>query len=349
MEHRGFVLTLLISLSSASVSATLFPNITAIPPWQQHPNATTSAAWDAFTKLAGCHSGETRDGLSKLKRYFSNFGYIPNSPSSNFTDDFDDELEKALKTYQQNFNLDVNSQLDDRTLEHIVRPRCGNADVVNGTSSMNSGNSSSFETVGHFHTTGHYTFFPGMPREGRLQQRFPEMVRRYDADFHGNGFVLHRRYHDRFLQRRPRRRRTVRWDFRDVGSRVFSSEWEVPFGCGRELGRFRRRHEVGDAFGCGFGDDGRSRDRAFVRLGHSSVENAIMYPTITSGTRKVELGDDDIQGIQSLYGTNPNYNGSTTPTATREDRESSGGEIPYLASRWTLAGFLAIVVQILLV
>ncbi|KAL2464375.1 matrix metalloproteinase [Forsythia ovata] len=47
-----------------------------------------------------------------------------------------------------------------------------------------------------------------------------------------------------------------------------------------------------------------------LRLGHSSVENAIMYPTISSGTRKVELANDDVIGIQELYGSNPNYNGS---------------------------------------
>lgn len=77
-------------------------------------------------------------------------------------------------------------------------------------------------------------------------------------------------------------------------------------------------------------------------LGHSSVEDAIMYPTITSRTRKVELANDDIEGIQWLYGSNPNYNGSTTPTSTTEERETSDGEIRYLASRWTLAVLLAV-------
>ncbi|KAI9121627.1 hypothetical protein K1719_008660 [Acacia pycnantha] len=44
-------------------------------------------------------------------------------------------------------------------------------------------------------------------------------------------------------------------------------------------------------------------------LGHSSVEEAIMYSTISSRTRKMTLADDGIQGIQQLYGSNPNYNG----------------------------------------
>ncbi|XWS44227.1 hypothetical protein CRYUN_Cryun15aG0026200 [Craigia yunnanensis] len=35
-------------------------------------------------------------------------------------------------------------------------------------------------------------------------------------------------------------------------------------------------------------------------LGHSSVENAIMYPSISSGMSK-GLGQDDVQGIRVLY------------------------------------------------
>lgn len=58
-------------------------------------------------------------------------------------------------------------------------------------------------------------------------------------------------------------------------------------------------------------------------LGHSSVEEAIMYPSIGSATRKVELTKDDIQGIQMLYGSNPNFNWSTTLTPSNE-RDSNG-------------------------
>ncbi|KAK9024312.1 hypothetical protein V6N11_004479 [Hibiscus sabdariffa] len=140
-------------LKLMQVSARFFPhNITGIPPGILH-NAVKTAAWEAFTRFAGCRPGERWDGLSKLKQYFSYFGYLPNSPF-NFTEDFDDELERALRTYQQNFNLKVTGELDYRTLELIVRPRCGNADIINGTTSMNSGRPSSFHTTEHFHTTG---------------------------------------------------------------------------------------------------------------------------------------------------------------------------------------------------
>ncbi|KAK7839156.1 metalloendoproteinase 2-mmp [Quercus suber] len=115
--------------------------------------------WDSFRNLSGCHAGEKVDGLSKLKKYFQYFGYIDNT--SNFTEDFDESLKSALETYQKNFNLNVTGELDDFTVQQIVRPRCGVADIVNGTSTMNSGKSN---TSTRFHTVAHYTLFPGEPR-----------------------------------------------------------------------------------------------------------------------------------------------------------------------------------------
>ncbi|KAK2636372.1 hypothetical protein Ddye_031164 [Dipteronia dyeriana] len=37
-------------------------------------------------------------------------------------------------------------------------------------------------------------------------------------------------------------------------------------------------------------------------LGHSVDQNAIMFPKLTNGVRKIELEKDDVYGIQSLYG-----------------------------------------------
>jgi hypothetical protein len=44
-------------------------------------------------------------------------------------------------------------------------------------------------------------------------------------------------------------------------------------------------------------------------LGHTSVEDATMFPSIAFRTRKVVLASDDVNGIQSLYGANPNFTG----------------------------------------
>ncbi|KAJ0436185.1 hypothetical protein HanIR_Chr17g0901721 [Helianthus annuus] len=39
---------------------------------------------------------------------------------------------------------------------------------------------------------------------------------------------------------------------------------------------------------------------------------------ITSGVKKVEVDRDDVEGIQVLYGTNPDNNGTTGPSLVRE-------------------------------
>ena len=67
-----------------------------------------------------------------------------------------------------------------------------------------------------------------------------------------------------------------------------------------------------------------------------------MYPTISSRTRKVELAADDITGIQDLYGSNPNYNG-TSSIASQERDSSSGGRLSMVGCiTWGLVGLMAV-------
>lgn len=83
-------------------------------------------------------------------------------------------------------------------------------------------------------------------------------------------------------------------------------------------------------------------------LGHSSVEESIMFPTITSRTRKVDLAVDDVTGIQELYGGNPNGNlsppaTSTSPPSVEERDMSRNGAAPALFSFWWASLLLAAV------
>jgi len=50
-------------------------------------------------------------------------------------------------------------------------------------------------------------------------------------------------------------------------------------------------------------------------LGHSSLEEVVMFLTILSRRKKVVLAHDYIEGIQFLYSSNPNFNGSTATLA----------------------------------
>ncbi|KAK3223219.1 hypothetical protein Dsin_010244 [Dipteronia sinensis] len=362
MRHHFVFFTLisvLFSLSQTSPSsAHFFPNISSIPPWIQKNINQTAGAWDAFNKYAGCRAGDKVDGLARVKKYFQNFGYITESPL-NFTDAFDDMLESAIKTYQKNFNLEPTGQLDNKTIQQILRPRCGNPDIVNGTTTMNSGHPESHNTS-LFHSVAHYSFFPGRPR-WPSNRRTLSYAFLPDNQLTDNVKAVFGRAFSRwstvtqlnFTQSESYRTADIRIAFAsgDHGdgepfdgvlgtlAHAFSppsgffhldndENWVIE-GVTNPLTTMSAVdlesvavHEIGHLLG----------------LGHSSVEESIMFPTISSGTRKVELASDDIEGIQTLYGSNPNFNGTTSPSV--QQRDTSGAYSS--GSLWGMSLLLAV-------
>ncbi|KAJ9563936.1 hypothetical protein OSB04_009096 [Centaurea solstitialis] len=331
------LLFLFFIISSTTAFPHFFPNVSSIPP-EFLPNS-TAGAWDAFHKLSGCHSGQNVPGIAKLKNYFHYFGYINNNTYNNYTDEFDDRLESAVKTYQLNFNLNATGELDEPTVNQILKPRCGVADIINGSSTMNSGKAASM--IGH--TVAHYSFFPGMPR---WSTRRRDLTYAFDP------------------------RNQLSDDVKRVFGNAFTrwSEWTPltftetnDYNSGDlKIGFYGGDHGDGEAFDGVLGtlahafapprgllhldsDETWIIDDVFASgspaamdlesvavheighllgLGHSSVEEAVMFPTISAGVRKVELARDDVEGIQVLYGTNPDSNGTVGPTFG--DRETSG-------------------------
>ncbi|KAB1219276.1 Metalloendoproteinase 1 [Morella rubra] len=79
-------------------------------------------------------------------------------------DDFDELLESAVKTYQHNYHLNATGTLDAQTVSKMMMPRCGVADIINGTNWMHSGKKRHDHRHGLFHTVSHYSFFQGMPK-----------------------------------------------------------------------------------------------------------------------------------------------------------------------------------------
>lgn len=335
----------LVSIDKNPVSARFFPNITSIPS-SLIPNA---SIWDAFNTLQGCRKGVKTPGLATLKKYFQQFGYL-NTTYNDFSDDFDDFLESAVKNYQLNFNLNETGELDAPTLKHIVLPRCGNADIVNGTSTMRSGKPSNTHSANStIHTVAHYTFFPNRPRWP------PEKSQLTYAFLPGNELTD--------VVKGVFARAFERWSEVTPLTFVEAASYNQ---ADLRIGFYRGDHGDGEPFDGVLGTlahafspptgrlhfDGEESwviDGDFINaspvsavdlesvavheighllgLGHSSVEDAIMYPTISSGTRKVELANDDIMGIQVLYGSNPNYNGSgpaLDPLTPRGERDTSG-------------------------
>ncbi|KAJ4874724.1 matrix metalloproteinase [Raphanus sativus] len=301
-------------LIPSPVSAWFFPNSTAIPPSLRN---TTRVFWDAFSNFTGCHHGQNVDGLFRIKKYFQRFGYIPETFTGNFTDDFDDILKSAVELYQKNFRL--NGKKKDSRGQLLPGPR--------------------------LHAVKHYTLFPGEPRWPRYRR---DLTYAFDPSN-----PLTDEVKSVFARAFGRWSDVTALSFTNVES-FSSSDITIGFYTGDHgdgepfdgvLGTLAHAfsppsgkfHLDADENWVVSGDlDSFLSVTAAVDLesvavheighllglGHSSVEESIMYPTITTGKRKVELTSDDVEGIQYLYGANPNFNGTSPPAATTRERDT---------------------------
>ncbi|CAI9782609.1 unnamed protein product [Fraxinus pennsylvanica] len=129
------------------------------------PNFGKTSAFEFVKHLEGCHKGDKIKDLHELKNYLKKFGYLSHQ---NFTsDDFDDALESALRTYQFNYHIKATGILDAETLSLMMTPRCGMPDIVNVTNRMKSGDRDLHRThpgSSSIHEVSHFRFFPGNPR-----------------------------------------------------------------------------------------------------------------------------------------------------------------------------------------
>lgn len=334
MESTGRFLTIVAAVALVATAA-------AFPLAPNDDNDAAYGAWDPFRKLVGCHPGVNLDGLASLKQYLHRFGYLPN-PSSNFSDYFDEDMEEAVKTYQTNFRLNPSGVLDNTTLSLMVRPRCGVPDVVNGTSTMNSG---AVHTAAG--AVAHFSFFPGRPTwppfKRDLSYAFLPSSARLPADAQRLSSIFAGAFARWSNVTTLTFRETDSFGLADIQIGFYSGEhgdgeafdgllgtlahafsppdgrfhldadenWNVATAAGVEFGEIDLEsvavHEIGHLLG----------------LGHSSDGASIMYPSITSGTRRVHLGSDDVQGIQQLYGANPSY--TSPPGPSTQERDTSAG------------------------
>ncbi|GFS31068.1 hypothetical protein Acr_00g0015430 [Actinidia rufa] len=282
------------------------------------PKDEKTSPFEFIKQFQGCHKGEKVKGLDQLKMYLEHFGYLNARHSQDQTDanddDFDDLLESAIKTYQLNYHLKATGTLDAQTVSKMMAPRCGIPDIINGTSSMRVGKKRHHHHHNTLYTVSHYSFFHGNLRwspsqthltYGFLPDTIPQAITAVARAFnkwasathftfsqtqdYGNANMkisFHRRDHgDGHPFEGPGGTLAHAWAPRDGR---FHYDAEESWSVGAVPGSFDLEtvalHEIGHLLG----------------LDHSSVERAIMFPTIFSGVTK-GLHGDDIQGIKVLY------------------------------------------------
>ncbi|KAK9072253.1 hypothetical protein SSX86_008686 [Deinandra increscens subsp. villosa] len=259
--------------------------------------------------MQGCHKGDKLKDIHNLKVYLSHFGYLTYQNNPNVTnpeeDNFDEQLETAIKSYQVFYHLNSTGTLDAPTVSMMVKPRCG---VPDKKPHQHSSDKS-------LHTVSHYRFFPDRPK-------WPRGKRNLTVAF-GPGFPTRFRY--------PVGEAFRKWSvgsryFRFLGTRDFqNADIQISFE--------RRDHGDGSPFD---GPDGvvahafpptvgmfhfdtdnnwtvGAVPNAFdvetvalheighlLGLDHSQHEDAIMWPKLISGRTK-GLSSDDIRGVRDLY------------------------------------------------
>ncbi|XP_027925260.1 metalloendoproteinase 1-like [Vigna unguiculata] len=277
-----------------------------------NPFPSVNSAVPFLEILRGIRRGQNANGVGTLRSYLKTLGYQVNEQSSS-DNNFDENVESALKQYQAFHHLQTSGVVDDETIRTMSLPRCGLPDITatpNPNPNPNNPNGLSSPAPQN------YEYFPGNPKWSRFNltyrvtqnPRGVSVTRNDLREAMSNAFQTWGNDNNFTFTERTGRTDIVSgfyyWfhgDFapfdgpgmvlahayapEDGRAHFDASERWSTTGAGDFIDLLSVvLHEIGHVLG----------------LGHSNDSNAVMAPTYT-GVRR-NLAQDDKDGLNNLYG-----------------------------------------------
>jgi hypothetical protein len=265
---------------------------------------------EIFSEGLSFQEGDEHESIGKLRTFLERLGYLEPTPVLGISESltFDAGVRTAVEKYQQFHGLEATGVIDEPTRLMMERPRCGVPDLEGGQETHPPGVAMFVASGGAWASNNLFYKFANATGDltGDRQQeilrqaftawsdvtplQFTEAIGLTPAEFliswvigdHGDGFpfdgpghVLAHAFFPPPVNPSPGIAGDVHFDDAET--------WMEGSTGGIDLLSVAI-HELGHALG----------------LRHSTDPNAIMFPTY-SGPRH-DLGEDDIAGIQSIYG-----------------------------------------------